>query len=49
MEKKYTSPEMKIVKFESEDIILTSSIITDKPKSFDGAEQLQPQEFSILQ
>ena len=50
MEKKYISPEIKIVKFEAEDIIQTSGIITaDKPKSFTGAEQVQPQDFSIFE
>ncbi len=49
MEKKYTSPEIKIVKFESEDIIQTSGITAEQPKSFTGAEQLQTQDFSIFE
>lgn len=51
MEKKYTSPEIKIVKFEAEDIIQTSGTITttSMPKTtFEGAEQLQNQDFSIF-
>lgn len=50
MEKKYISPEIKIAKFESEDILTTSGIITiaDQPKSFTNADQLDTQDFSIF-
>lgn len=50
MEKKYTSPEIEIVKFEAEDIIQTSGITTNEmPKSLTGAEQLPDKEFSIFE
>ena len=49
MVKKYISPEINIIKFEAEDIIQTSGIITNSmPKSFDKAEQLQTQNVSIF-
>lgn len=49
--KKYTSPEMTIVKIQAEDVILTSGEITtaEMPNTtFNGAEQLDTQNFSIF-
>ena len=49
--KKYTSPEMTIVKIQAEDVILTSGEITtaEMPNTtFTGAEHLQSQDFSIF-
>lgn len=51
MEKKYTSPEMKIVNFEAGDIIQTSGTtpITAKlPKNLDGATSVAPQTFDVF-
>lgn len=46
--KKYVSPEIKIIKFGTADIIQTSGETTAKLKSPDGAAQLQTQDFGVV-
>lgn len=48
MEKKYTAPEIKVIEFDIEDIIQTSGIIVNGPKTFDGATELETKEIDIF-
>lgn len=50
MKKKYTTPEIEIVKFESKDVIQTSGIVEPEnlPKTLTGAEQLNSVQYTSI-
>lgn len=48
MAKKYIAPDIKVTGFDTEDVLNTSVITTDLPKTFEGAVGLEEQTIDIF-